>query len=486
VPQVSDRALPVHPLLFVGTLLGLVARLGFAFSDDGLLWPDEYYQSLEPAHRLVFGYGWQAWEFLEGARHWTLPAFVAGVMKVAALAGWDHLAAVRTSFCAVGSLTALAVYALARAQGATRGSAAAVSTVFSLMGLAVYVAPRAMGETLSALPITLAFALLPSALPLPPGGEGRGEGWPFRVIASGGLLSLAVGLRLQNGLFCLFALALLFQVKRRREALLLLGTLTLGALAYGSIDWLTWGKPFHSAVQYLKFNVLEGKSGAFGKHHALLYLQALVTAEGLTMLPLIGLSAYAWKTRRELPIVALGFVVVHSLIPHKELRFIFPVIPLLAAHAALGIDRLGGTALSPTLSPRGERGKVVLVACAVASLALMPTLTFGRLGIRNPNAELSALDYGGPENRLLREAGRLADLCGLRITSLEHWRTGGYAYLHKNVPLYGPRPAEDHANYVLARRGSEPGQEVLTDGNIALIKQRETCTPDPAYDWHLE
>ena len=31
------------------------------------------YQSLEPAHRLVFGYGMLAWEFIEGARNWALP-----------------------------------------------------------------------------------------------------------------------------------------------------------------------------------------------------------------------------------------------------------------------------------------------------------------------------------------------------------------------------------------------------------------------------
>lgn len=28
--------------------------------------PDEFYQSLEVAHRLVFGYGWQTWEWRDG------------------------------------------------------------------------------------------------------------------------------------------------------------------------------------------------------------------------------------------------------------------------------------------------------------------------------------------------------------------------------------------------------------------------------------
>ena len=40
-------------------------------TDDGIYWPDEIHQSLEPAHRLVFGYGLIAWEFSDGARNWA-------------------------------------------------------------------------------------------------------------------------------------------------------------------------------------------------------------------------------------------------------------------------------------------------------------------------------------------------------------------------------------------------------------------------------
>ena len=146
MPDAADRANRwALPLLIGGLVVGLVARLVFAFHDDGLLWPDEYYQSLEPAHRAVFGYGWQAWEFLEGARHWTLPGFVALVMKVSSASGLDYLKAVEVTFCLASTATAYATWRLARAQDASPFSAAVSATVFSLMGLAVYVAPRAMG-----------------------------------------------------------------------------------------------------------------------------------------------------------------------------------------------------------------------------------------------------------------------------------------------------------------------------------------------------
>ena len=138
MPPAADRGNRwALPLLMGGLIVGLVARLAFAFHDDGLLWPDEYYQSLEPAHRAVFGYGWQAWEILDGARHWTLPGFVALVMKVSATLGFDYLKAVEVTFCLAGVATAWASYRLARAQDASPFASAVGATVFSLMGLAV-------------------------------------------------------------------------------------------------------------------------------------------------------------------------------------------------------------------------------------------------------------------------------------------------------------------------------------------------------------
>jgi GPI mannosyltransferase 3 len=466
MPSGADRGnRHALPLLIGGLVIGLVARLSFAFHDDGLLWPDEYYQSLEPAHRAVFGYGWQAWEFLEGARHWTLPGFVAAVMRLSTALGVDYLAAIEVTFCVVGAGTVLAIHQLARVQGASPLASAIAATSFALMGLAVYVAPRAMGESLSALPITVAFTLLFR--------EGRA-----RLIFSAVLLTLAVGLRLQNGLFCLGALGLLLMNRRRADAALLFGLLAVGALVYGAVDHFTWGAFFHSARQYLLFNLIEGRASQFGTAPFLYYVGAIVTAEGLTLIPLIALTTLGARTRPEVPLIALGFFLAHSVIPHKELRFLFPIIPLLCAQAALGLDRL---------AEHRERAAMGVLVLSVASLATLPTLTFWRLGIWNPKG--SAIDFGGPENRLLRRASTLSDLCGLKIASLENWRTGGYAYLHQRVPMYRFQPPEagaGHYNYVIAQRGQVTGTEVAVESDRALIKLSESCTPDLTYDWHLE
>ncbi|MGH9580752.1 MAG: hypothetical protein ACRD2R_07155, partial [Terriglobales bacterium] len=56
-------------LALVGILGAAFAlRLGAAQSFPNMLWPDEIYQTLEPAHRLAFGPGIIPWEFREGTR----------------------------------------------------------------------------------------------------------------------------------------------------------------------------------------------------------------------------------------------------------------------------------------------------------------------------------------------------------------------------------------------------------------------------------
>jgi len=254
----------------------------------------------------------------------------------------------------------------------------------------------------------------------------RGDSVPGAIVFAGLLLSLAVGLRLQNGLFCIGALLIAWRQRPRRDALLLLGTLVLGALVYGLVDLFTWGQLFRSAITYVRFNLIEGRASSFGVSPVWHYVTSFVTADGLVVVPLVLLSALVARRRPELPLMVGGFFVVHSFIPHKELRFLFPIVPLLAAHAALGLE---------LVKPFVQR---MLLGLAVISLGTLPWLTFGRLGIHDPPRETRALDLGGPYNRLLVKAGKLEDLCGLRIADFPNWRPGGYAYFHRTAPPYRP------------------------------------------------
>jgi hypothetical protein len=442
-------------------------------------WPDEIYQSLEPAHRAAFGYGLIAWEFLRGARSWALPGLIAGLMRIAVALRGDspeaYLPVVRLFFCGVGLFTGWTVYRLARALRASPLPAALGATTFLLMNMAVYLAPRAMSETASAPLLALGLAWsVPKEAPR------------WRLWAGASLLGLAVFVRFQSGFYCLALLMLLLAQRRRRQALEALAVLAFWALIFGLVDKLTWGGWFHSAIEYIRFNVVEGKSGNFGREPITFYCRVLWTSLGPLLIALVFANVLA--ARRAIGVLAMPllFFLIHSFILHKEVRFLFPALALFCATGAVGFE---------VLLERARHGWWIAAflltgATSVASAATARSLTFGKLGLYEPPPGVRrALDDGGPENRLLLAAHHQADLCGLLVTTRQLGWTGGYAYLHRRVPLYelGQVPDDgDTFNYVIAAAGSRPGEAIATDSGLALIRlSHQGCRPDPGFDWHL-
>ncbi|CAG9129766.1 unnamed protein product [Plutella xylostella] len=52
--------------------------------------PDEYWQTLEVAHKQVFGYGAVTWEWQKGIRSYLYPGVVSAVYSVLKFTGLDH------------------------------------------------------------------------------------------------------------------------------------------------------------------------------------------------------------------------------------------------------------------------------------------------------------------------------------------------------------------------------------------------------------
>lgn len=69
-------------LLSITILLALLLRVSVAFAFPNIFWPDEIFQTLEPAHRLSYGNGIVSWEFRIGTRSWVFPGVLAGVMRL--------------------------------------------------------------------------------------------------------------------------------------------------------------------------------------------------------------------------------------------------------------------------------------------------------------------------------------------------------------------------------------------------------------------
>jgi phosphatidylinositol glycan class B len=479
-PETAERLL-AWVLLVLALVVGAALRVWQALADDGLYWPDEIYQSLEPAHRLVFGYGLVAWEFIAGARTWALPALVAALMGLARALGLDsppgYLGFVKAAFGVMGTASAWGSYRLARAYGATPLAAAMGGALLSLASMPLYFAPRAMSENASALPVVFGLALA-----LKPDASRRA------LIVAASLLGLAVLLRLQIAVFCVGLLGVLAARRRWREARLVLGVLGVWAVFYGLLDWLTWGQWFQSAIVYLDFNVRQQGGNLWGTAPFSYYGRVLYHGMPGVTVTVAVLGVLALRRAPSLALLVGAFFLLHAIQPHKELRFLVPLFPLVAALAGVGMGVVLGEVQALRL--RGALASVVL-AVGMGSALRAGHLTFGDLGqYEDIKPKTSAYDDSGPINRLLILAGQREDVCGLKLEHVHLAWTGGYSYFHRRVPLYphfGPGRDSGRFNYVITHSGQGFGGQVVAEeaGNVLLRLPAGGCVPDPDYSWRL-
>ncbi|MDX2130187.1 MAG: hypothetical protein SFU91_14230 [Chloroherpetonaceae bacterium] len=104
---------------------------------------------------------------------------------------------------------------------------------------------------------------------------------------------------------------------------------------YGGFEPVAWN--------YFRINILEHKAAEFGVQPIWWYLtEFIATAAPPLSIALLGAVTLAlWKSFRHPAVWAfLAFVIGHSAVGHKEMRFLFPVVHLLSIIAALGVDGL--------------------------------------------------------------------------------------------------------------------------------------------------
>jgi phosphatidylinositol glycan class B len=504
-----------RPIVAVVLLLAAIPRVWAALWDQGMLWPDEIYQSVEQAHRWAFGYGFIPWEFQDGARSWLFPGALGLLWKIGRLVGvTSEPALLLLARATMVGLALLGIYASMRIAEALAGpTAALLAGLFgaTFPGSLIY-GHRCMTEMASG-------PILAVAVWLSLGSDRR------RLLVAGLLAAAAVFLRYQNGLVAAGLLALLL-VSRRRDAVPFAVGAIVGGLAGGALDWLTWGRPFHSLLAYLHYNVVQGKSATYGVAPFSYYAETAWSSTGIALLP-IALGTFAsWRRAPGLLVVLATFVLAHSLIGHKELRFLMPIVPLLLALAAAGLadldERLLARERVPSSKkrdlPRGRRAKEKRQAGAPAAGGAAGALR--RMGLRPPAlavgifASLLALErassatlsgVGQPVDReegaesvwhrlegvnlSLRRAGQESDLCGVLVAGVSSlvW-TGGYTYLHRDVPILATNvdaaQLVPFANYVImpSRFPPPPGFAPVDDvRDWTLLRRQGGCQPVPQF-----
>jgi len=178
--------------------------------------------------------------------------------------------------------------------------------------------------------------------------------------------------------------------------------------------------------------------------------------------------------------LAIFVIASHSLIPHKEHRFVYLVLPLALTLASIGIVEVVSSwnaRSSRILSPR------FTVAFGLLFFFLSSLSLFVKFhGWYKTEGGIATMD------RLSQDS----TLCGIGIYQFDWWNSGGYVHLHRNVPIL---PLSDSAelmrdapsfNALLAPLPN-PGipssfkPAACWDG-LCLLRREGGCAPPPPGD----
>nr|XP_056721988.1 GPI mannosyltransferase 3 [Euleptes europaea] len=367
--------------------------------------PDEYWQSLEVAHRLVFNYGYLTWEWTEGLRSSLFPLFFAGIYKGLHLLSKDDVQwLIWLPRMAQALLSALAEVKLhSFAKRLDDGETAKWVAFCQLCSwFTWFCCTRTLTNTMEAVLGTWALSYYPM--------EGTEAGSRRKCLA---LVALACLVRPTALIPWTPLLLHQFWKEPRKQQLLLTTYLPVGLISLGGsliVDRLFFGRWVVVQLNFLKFNVLHNLAAFYGSHPWHWYFsQGLPVVLGPHLPFFIHGCFQAPQKHRIFLAVVLWTVGVYSTLSHKEFRFIYPVLPFCMVFCGRSLRQL----------KRGRRA-----ACAFLVLGnLLPALY---TGLVHQRGTLDVMGY-------------LQGLCQAPAASV--WMlmpchsTPHYSHLHCPLPL---------------------------------------------------
>ena len=416
---------PPWPHLWAVLALAFVARAAVVFAGDFLLHPDELYQYLEPAHRMVFGPAIVFWEHFYGLRSPLIPLLVAGLLQGFDLLGlgsprW-YVDGVGLVLSAASLAVPLGLYLFVR-----RIAPEGVARIALLAGCFWY---ELIAFAHKPLPELFAAACLVwlLALHVRPGRHRPGALWAFAALAV-----LAGGLRLPYlPAVLLIVLVHLAVLPVWASRLRLTGLLAFFGLLLAAADGRYWGGGLlHSYQLHFAANRALGAEGWLPFAPPWQYLLWLwLASSGLALLALG--AALADLRRTALPAaLAVLLLVLHSVLAHKEYRFVFALLPLWLVLGALALAR----------APRGLRyalaGLFVFVSAAGLANLLPSQSEVYDTSTRPPDAPVRFLSGHDRLFDAYRWIARQPDLEGLWHLDRLYVGSPGYYWLHRSVPYY--------------------------------------------------
>ncbi|KAJ2409205.1 glycosylphosphatidylinositol anchor biosynthesis [Coemansia sp. RSA 2526] len=410
-----------------GMLLAL--RLVNAMLVQTYIHPDETWQSLEVAHKLVFGYGFVTWEWRHGLRGFAHPMLFACVYKALQVLGLDDTRLITVApyvlVAVIAASVDYATYCFARRVAGTDVARLALfcSLVSCTMSSGVM---RPLANSAETAFTAAAFVY-----------------WPWtrtdRTTARGSLptalvfAAMACIIRPTSGIIWMCAIVMMFvrQPRLGRATRILALTTAIGVPAISSmllIDRVGYGMWKFPPYAFYLFNVREGLGTWFGESHPLYHVVVSMPVLFTTMLLFVvhgvWIAGQSARVTREPAYVAVGAIALFSLVGHMEYRFLYPLLPIGFMYAAVSIHTLTSKQ-SVTGKSKHSPWSVRRIAAFLLVTNIVPALYLNTVHQRGV---VDVMSY-------LRQGAQTGSVTNIGFLMPCH-STPFYSHLHANIPMW--------------------------------------------------
>jgi phosphatidylinositol glycan class B len=405
-------------------LLGIALRIYAAIAHLDLAHMDEHFQNLEPASKVVFGYGWMSWEWDVGSRSWIVPALYMPVLWIFKILGFQGgPAPIMGCRVMMALMSGWMMFQFDRLlikrelSVLTRGVAA---VAYAFLPAFVAWGAATLSDTWA---MDLLWIVFPFAVEKTRNKDRKS--WFY----AGLLLSLPFLVRLQMLLWPIgICVVLLF----RKTPFKMLFSAFLGFLAILTVqtvvDWVTWGSPLQSVIMNVQKNLFENVAAFYGTAPFYDYFPELYRNMGglfWIFFAAAALGAIFFRTLKLQFLDALVLIpsilyfVAHCLIGHKETRFMLPIYPSIFYLLALSVECILGGAVFPRLKP--------------ALWLLLPALGYASITDLYTPEHYNSFDLAELMTQVRNDGGLSSGRC---IAFYDHYWVWSHGELLQGLPVH--------------------------------------------------
>ncbi|KAL0681051.1 hypothetical protein Bca4012_047898 [Brassica carinata] len=393
--------------------------------------PDEHWQSLEVAHRTVFGYGYLTWEWKRGIRSYLHPMLFAFLYKVLHLTGLDTPYVMskaprlmQSVFSAVGDLY------LYKLSDALYGENVAGWSLFCQMAnwFMFFCMNRTFSNCLETVLTIMGLYYWPCIREPSKNHPVNGK-WGLVIAA------LACAIRPTSAIIWLYIGTLELFLTHNKVKFVVLEVIPIGSLVLGFtclLDRLMYGSWVIVPLNFLKFNFLSSGGDYYGTHPWHWYFSQGFLVMLFTFTPL-SIAGIIKSKDKKLSALILWVLTVYSLLGHKEFRFVLPVLPIALIFSGYALAQMEASVPSSITKKKQVPRKKNIVKWS-------PKLVLSVLFLLVTNVPMalymSLFHQRGTEdamNYLSEEAykGRIKSILFL----MPCHSTPYYSTLHSNIPM---------------------------------------------------